>query len=91
MDDFDALAAGIAAATFANLASLEWIRAREYTRLGGPAGTGTSHVLIGVALSAVEQGLRVRYGAAADLVEQLYRGLADNTAAASLTACCGTT
>ncbi len=42
-------------------------------------GTGKSHVLIGVGLHAVEQGLRVRYGTAADLVEQLYRGLADNT------------
>jgi DNA replication protein DnaC len=36
-------------------------------------------VLIGVGLRAVEQGLRVRYGSASDLVDQLYRGLADNT------------
>ncbi|MBV9168880.1 MAG: ATP-binding protein [Chloroflexi bacterium] len=43
------------------------------------SGTGKSHVLIGVAHRAVEQGLRERYGGAADLVEQLYRGLADNT------------
>lgn len=79
LDDFDTLASGIPAATFAYVASLEWIRARENTLLVGPAGTGKSHVLIGVGLDAVEQGLRVRYGAAADLVEQLYRGLADNT------------
>jgi hypothetical protein len=77
LDDFDTLAAGIPAATFAYVASLEWIRARENTLLVGPAGTGKSHVLIGVGLRAVEQGLRVRYGTAADLVEQLYRGLAD--------------
>jgi DNA replication protein DnaC len=79
LDDFDTLASGIPAATFAYVASLEWIRARENTLLVGPAGTGKSHVLIGVGLHAVEQGLRVRYGTAADLVEQLYRGLADNT------------
>ena len=79
LDDFDTLASGIPAATFAYVASLEWIRARENSLLVGPAGTGKSHVLIGVGLHAVEQGLRVRYGTAADLVEQLYRGLADNT------------
>jgi DNA replication protein DnaC len=79
LDDFDTLASGIPAATFAYVASLEWIRARENTLLVGPAGTGKSHVLIGVGLRAVEHGLRVRYATAADLVEQLYRGLADNT------------
>src|SRR5919199_1187791 len=47
--------------------------------LRGLAGTGKSHLLIGAGLRAVEQGLRVRYATAADLVEQLYRGLADNT------------
>ena len=44
-----------------------------------PTGTGKGHVLVGTGLRAVEQGLRVRYGTAADLIEQLYRGLADNT------------
>lgn len=79
LDDFDTLASGIASATFAYVASLEWIRAKENTLLVGPAGTGKSHILIGVGQRAVEQGLRVRYATAADLVEQLYRGLADNT------------
>lgn len=79
LDNFDTLASGISAATFAYVASLEWIRARENVLVLGPAGTGKSHLLIGAGLLAVEQGLRVRYGAAADLVEQLYRGLADNT------------
>jgi DNA replication protein DnaC len=46
---------------------------------GLPAGTGKSHSLIGVGYRAVERGLRVRYFVAADLVEALYRGLADNT------------
>ncbi len=44
-----------------------------------PTGTGKSHSLIRVGYRAVERGLRVRYFVAADLVEALYRGLADNT------------
>ncbi len=44
-----------------------------------PAGTGKSRVLIALGLRAVERGLRVRYGTAADRVEQLYRDLPDNT------------
>jgi YD repeat-containing protein len=59
--------------------SLEWIRARENVILVGPAGTGKSHLLVGLGHAAVQTGLRVRYFAAADLVETLYRGLADNS------------
>ncbi len=66
-------------ATFNYVALLEWVRARENLLLVGPAGTGKSHVLVGTGLRAVEHGLRVRYATAADLIEQLYRGLADNT------------
>jgi hypothetical protein len=47
--------------------------------LVGPAGTGKSHLLIGLGLAAVQAGHRVRYFTAADLVETLYRGLADNS------------
>jgi DNA replication protein DnaC len=79
LDAFDTLASSIPTPTFAYLTSLEWVRARENLLLVGPAGTGKSHVLIGVGLRAVEHGLRVRYATAADLIEQLYRGLADNT------------
>src|SRR5262249_257045 len=79
LDDFDRVASGIPAPTFNYIASLEWVRARETLVIVGPGGTGKSHVLIGIGLRAVEHGLRVRYSGAADLVEQLYRGLADNT------------
>ena len=44
----------------------------------GPAGTGKSHILV-AGIAAVEAGHRVRYFTAADLVETLYRGLADNS------------
>ena len=58
---------------------LEWIRAAENLCLVGPAGTGKSHTLIALGHAAVDAGHRVRYFTAAELVETLYRGLADNT------------
>ncbi len=45
----------------------------------GPAGTGKSHTLIGLGIAAIHAGHKARYFTAADLVETLYRGLADNT------------
>ena len=78
-DDFKVAASSVPQATFDYLASLEWIRAGENVCLVGPAGTGKSHLLIGLGLAAVEAGRRVRYVTAADLVETLYRGLADNS------------
>ena len=46
--------------------------------LVGPAGTGKSQ-LLAAGHAAVEAGHRVRYLLAAELVETLYRGLADNS------------
>jgi DNA replication protein DnaC len=79
LEEFQLGLSSIPRPTFEYLAGLEWVRARENLLLVGPAGTGKSHVLLGCGLRAVEQGLRVRYFVAADLVEALYRGLADNT------------
>jgi DNA replication protein DnaC len=79
LEDFDVSASSIARATFDYLASLEWITAIENPCLVGPAGTGKSHMLIAVGHAAVEAGRRVRYFTAAELVETLYRGLADNS------------
>jgi DNA replication protein DnaC len=79
LDEFKVSASSVPQATFDYLASLEWIRAVENVCLVGPAGTGKSHLLIGLGLAAVNDGRRVRYFTAADLVETLYRGLADNS------------
>ena len=79
LDDFKVQASSVPQATFNYLAGLEWIRAKENLCLVGPAGTGKSHILIGVGHAAVQLGLRVRYFTASDLVETLYRGLADNS------------
>ena len=79
LDEFDVGASSVPQATFDYLASLEWIAARENLCLVGPAGTGKSHLLVALGHRAVEVGKRVRYFSATDLVETLYRGLADNS------------
>jgi DNA replication protein DnaC len=79
LDEFEVSAASIPKATFDYLASLEWIRAKENTTLIGPAGTGKSHVLVALGVAAVQAGHRVRYFTVAELVETLYRALADNS------------
>jgi DNA replication protein DnaC len=79
VDDFDITASTIPAPTWAYLTSLEWIPALENLALIGPAGTGKSDTLIALGHAAVAAGYKVKYAAAADLVETLYRGLADNS------------
>ena len=79
LDGFDVNGSSVPVATFDYLSSLEWVRASENVCLIGPAGTGKSHLLVALGHAAVEAGHRVRYFTAADLVETLYRGLADNS------------
>lgn len=79
LEEFKVAESAVSQATFEYLASLEWISAKENLVLVGPAGTGKSHLLIALGHAAVLTGLRVRYFAAVDLVEDLYRGLADNS------------
>jgi len=79
LEEFDVAASSVPPATFDYLACLEWVRAAENLCMIGPAGTGKSHILVAVGIAAVEAGHRVRYFTAADLVETLYRGLADNS------------
>jgi DNA replication protein DnaC len=81
LDDFNLGLSSVPNGTFDYLASLEWIRARENLCLVGPPGTGKSHLLVALGHAAVSSGMKVRYFTAADLVESLYRGLADNTVA----------
>jgi DNA replication protein DnaC len=79
LDELDRSACSIPGPTLDYLASLEWIPAKENLCLVGPAGTGKSHVLVSLGISAVHAGHKVRYFTAADLVDTLYRGLADNS------------
>jgi DNA replication protein DnaC len=79
LDGFDVAASSIPQNTFDYLAGLDWIHAKANLALIGPPGTGKSHTLIGLGHTAVAAGHRVKYCTAADLVETLYRGLADNS------------
>jgi DNA replication protein DnaC len=79
LDEFNVGVSSVPAQSFDYLASLEWIDARENLCLVGPPGTGKSHLLVALGIAAVEQNKKVRYFAAADLVETLYRGMADNS------------
>jgi DNA replication protein DnaC len=79
LEEFDRSASTINTASLDYLASLEWIDATENLVLVGPAGTGKSHLLVALGHAAVNAGHRVRYFTAAELVETLYRGLADNS------------
>lgn len=86
LEEFALTQSSVPRASFDYLASLEWIAAAENLCLVGPAGTGKSHLLIGLGHAAVSAGYRVRYLTAADLVELLYRGLADNSVGKQITA-----
>jgi DNA replication protein DnaC len=79
LEEFKVQLSSVPQGTFDYLASLEWVRAHENLCLVGPAGTGKSHLLVGLGHAAVAAGFRVRYFTAAELVETLYRGLADNS------------
>ena len=79
LDEFDLAASSVPRATFDYLSSLEWVRAAENVCLIGPAGTGKSHLLLALGSAAVDAGHRVRYYTAAELLDSLYRGLADNS------------
>jgi DNA replication protein DnaC len=79
LEGFDVSASSIPQSTFDYLSSLEWVGAQQNLALIGPPGTGKSHTLIGLGHAAVAAGHKVRYFTAADLIDTLYRGLADNT------------
>lgn len=85
LEEFDLSLSSIPQATFAYLSGLEWVRAKDNLCLVGPPGTGKTHLLLGLIEAAVEAGLRARYFVATDLVETLYRGLADNTVGSVIT------
>lgn len=61
----------IAATQLATLANGAWIDAGEPVVLLGDSGTGKTHLLIGLGLTACEQGRRVRYVTCAQLVNEL--------------------
>ena len=70
--DFDLDAAPtINPATIATLAAGAYLETGEPVVLLGDSGTGKSHLLIGLGIAACEQGRRVRYATAAQLLNEL--------------------
>jgi hypothetical protein len=63
---------------FAYPQSLEWVRTQQNLTIIRPVGTGKSHTLMGLGIAAIDAGHKIRYSTAADLIETVYRGLADN-------------
>lgn len=88
LDEFHLAESSIPPASNNYLTTLEWIHRSENLCLIGPAGTGKSHYLIGLGRAAVTAGHKVRYFTAVDLVEHLYRAVADNTVGKAIETVC---
>jgi DNA replication protein DnaC len=88
LDEFNLTESSIPPRSHHYLTTLEWIGNAINLCLVGPAGTGKSHYLIGLGRAAVTAGHRVRYFTAVDLVEHLYRAVADNTVGKAIEQIC---
>ena len=72
LGDFDLGAAvTVQPVAIATLASGAYLETGDPVVLLGDSGTGKSHLLIGLGMAACEQGRRVRYATAAQLVNEL--------------------
>jgi DNA replication protein DnaC len=87
-EEFNLTDSSIPRASHDYLATLDWIGRADNLCLVGPAGTGKTHYLIALGRSAVEAGHKVRYFTAIDLVEHLWRAVADNTIGRAIEAVC---
>ncbi|HZL05089.1 MAG TPA: ATP-binding protein [Coriobacteriia bacterium] len=61
------------------MASREASNQRARLKAAGPAGVGKSHLAQALGRAAITAGHKVRFFQADQLIEALYRGLADNT------------
>jgi DNA replication protein DnaC len=77
LSDFDCSVTTIEPATIGLLASGSYMATGEPVVLLGNSGTGKSHLLIGMGIAACEQGRRVRYVTAAQLVNELVEAADD--------------
>jgi DNA replication protein DnaC len=88
LDGFNLAESSINPASHDYLITLDWIGRADNLCLVGPAGTGKSHYLIGLGRAAVTAGHRVRYFTAVELIEQLWRAVADNTVGRAIEQIC---
>jgi DNA replication protein DnaC len=88
LDAFNVAESSIPTASHDYLITLDWISRADNLCLVGPAGTGKSHYLIGLGRAAVAAGHRVRYFTAVELIEHLWRAVADNTVGRAIEQVC---
>jgi DNA replication protein DnaC len=88
LNEFNLDESSIPRASHDYLATLDWIHRADNLCLVGPAGTGKTHYLIALGHAAVEAGHRVRYFTAVELIEQLWRAVADNTVGRAIEQIC---
>ena len=88
LDEFNIGESSIPRKSHDYLITLEWIREASNLCLVGPAGTGKTHYMIGLGRAAATAGHKVRYFTAIELVEHLYRAVADNTVGKAIEQLC---
>jgi DNA replication protein DnaC len=88
LDEFNLAESSIPKASHDYLITLDWIARADNLCLVGPAGTGKSHYLIGLGQAAVTAGHKVRYFTAVELIEHLWRAVADNTVGRAIEQVC---
>jgi DNA replication protein DnaC len=88
LEGFNLAESSINPASHDYLVTLDWIARADNLCLVGPAGTGKSHYLIGLGRAAVTAGHRARYFTAVELIEHLWRAVADNTVGRAVKAVC---
>jgi DNA replication protein DnaC len=88
LDEFKLDESSFPQSSYDYLVTLEWIAKAENLCLVGPAGTGKTHMLIALGRHAINAGRKVRYFTAVDLIEHLYRAVADNTVGKTIEQLC---
>src|SRR5690606_2286693 len=80
LDDFDfSFQTSVDRKTLLDLARLGFIERRENLVLVGPPGVGKTHLSVALGFEAVNAGYRVSFTTVHDLVDRLYKAIADDT------------